>query len=57
MIYQLWDLLKMTQEVHVCINGNYIPARPMQGFLKTRIKAAWLVLTGKADAVVWPGGQ
>lgn len=33
----------------------YVPARPL-GFcsLSNRIKSAWLVFTGKADAVLWP---
>ena len=57
MIYQLGDLLKETQKCHAYIEGAYVPARPLPGFLSTRIKAAWLVLTGKADAVIWPKGQ
>lgn len=34
----------------------WIPARPL-GYpgLKRRLKAAWLVLTGKADALEWRG--
>ena len=39
------------------INGKWQPARPMPyygGFLR-RIKLAWLVFTGKADALLWPG--
>lgn len=37
-------------------DGRWVPARPL-GFASTayRIKAAWLVFTGKADAVKWPG--
>lgn len=40
------------------INGRWYPARP-HGFASfgQRCKAAWLVFTGKADALVWPGGQ
>lgn len=36
----------------------WVPARPL-GFysIGSRIKAAWLVFTGKADAVIWPGNQ
>lgn len=35
--------------------GAWVPARPL-GFdsIGSRVKAAWLVFTGKADAVVWP---
>lgn len=38
--------------------GLWIPARPM-GFtqIRYRLRAAWLVFTGRADAVTWPGGQ
>lgn len=40
------------------INGRWVPARP-EGYatLRHRIKCAWLVFTGKADAVRWPEGQ
>ena len=40
------------------INGRWVAARPL-GFASWshRIKAAWMVLTGKADAVKWPEGQ
>lgn len=36
----------------------WVPARP-EGYWSIwhRIKAAWLVFTGKADAVKWPGDQ
>lgn len=38
--------------------GGYIPARPMgYASFKQRFKCAWMVFTGKADALVWPGGQ
>jgi hypothetical protein len=38
--------------------GVWIPARPLgMATIPHRFKAAWLVFTGKADAVVWPGGQ
>jgi hypothetical protein len=40
--------------------GTYIHMRPMTAwntFLKLRIKAAWEVLCGRADALKWPEGQ
>jgi len=39
-------------------DGRYVPARPM-GFysMRSRIRLAWMVFTGKADALIWPGGQ
>lgn len=35
---------------------GYVPARPL-GFasLSSRIKTAWSVFTGRADALIWPG--
>ena len=38
--------------------GLYAPARPLPfegGFRRWR--AAWLVFTGRADALIWPGNQ
>lgn len=38
--------------------GKWAPARPL-GFysIGSRLNAAWMVFTGKADALIWPGGQ
>jgi len=43
------------------INGRWVPARPLPfyglfGFW-LRLKDAWAVLTGRADAFIWPEGQ
>jgi hypothetical protein len=40
------------------INGSWVPCRPA-GFVSVwhRLRAAWLVLVGKADALTWPEGQ
>lgn len=40
------------------IDKQWVPARP-EGYqsLWSRLYCAWLVLTGKADAVIWPGNQ
>jgi hypothetical protein len=37
-------------------DGRWVPARSLgyPSFLR-RFKCAWLVWTGKADALVWPG--
>jgi hypothetical protein len=37
-------------------DGRYVPARPIgwQSFGQ-RFRAAWLVFTGRADALTWPG--
>lgn len=38
--------------------NNWFPARPMgYPMFFQRIRLAWLVFTGKADAVIWPEGQ
>lgn len=36
-------------------NEGWVPARPL-GFasFRSRLRAAWLVFTGRADALVWP---
>ena len=37
-------------------DGRYVPARMLPYYsLTQRWKAAWLVFTGQADAVTWPG--
>jgi hypothetical protein len=58
----IWQLLGLTR--HAAngpskeINGIWFPCRPLgPSHLKNRLKAVWLVWTGKADVVVWPGDQ
>lgn len=37
---------------------RWVPARSVGYFsLRSRLKIAWQVFTGKADAFTWPGGQ
>lgn len=37
-------------------DGRYVPARPLGGGWRwNRIKATWLVFSGKADALLWDG--
>lgn len=58
---QLWNtegLIKYCSEVSTCINGEWVPCRPLPFYSVTeRFKLAWMVFTGKADAIVWPKGQ
>lgn len=60
-VYKLENLIKPT-DTFTTHEGKWVPARPM-GWggglygLKLRFKLAWLVFSGKADAVVWPGNQ
>jgi hypothetical protein len=57
MAWTLKALEALTRTVHTQIDGQWMPARPLRGPLTWRLKDAWLVLTGKADAVIWPRGQ
>lgn len=57
-IDNLLDHCRQNQAEVLAPNGSsvWVPARPI-GFsgIRYRIKAAWLVLTGHADAVLWRG--
>ena len=56
----LWTLESLINSVNSCatqIDGKYVPARPLLDPWSWRIKHAWGVLTGKYDAVKWPGNQ
>lgn len=58
----LLRLADLVHELHHCQmeteGGLWIPGRPL-GFysLWSRLNLAWMVFTGKADALLWPGGQ
>lgn len=55
MTYSLRYLLERARDNQREINGFWHPARPNRDApILYRIKAAWLVLTGRADAVIWP---
>ena len=57
MLWYLKDLMDFAKSCQKCINGKWVPCRPVGPPMKWRLKAAWLVLTGKADAVIWPNEQ
>ena len=60
MVWSLIGLIVHARECRAEINGKWIPARPENYKLRsyrTKLKHAWLVFTGKADCVIWPGGQ
>lgn len=44
--------------IDIKIDDVYVPARPI-GYLDfmSRLKIAWMVFTGKADALIWPKNQ
>jgi hypothetical protein len=57
-MYTLEWLVKSASEVQTCIDGKYVPARPISGtFYLQRLKDALAVYFGKADAFIWPCGQ
>jgi|GEM_PF-1557053 len=57
-LWTLRDLFVFSGRNSAEINGKYVPARPMGwDSIPSRVKIAWKVFTGKADAVTWPGGQ
>lgn len=58
-ILQLSDVIQSINHTSVFLAGNkWVPARSL-GFssFRYRCRAAWLVFTGKADALIWPGDQ
>lgn len=56
--YTVEDVYRIRSTASVKINDKYVTARPL-GFQSfwVRIAYAWLVFTGRADALVWPEGQ
>jgi len=54
----IWTIQNLIESAQTCSaglpDGRYVPARPM-GFQswRERWRAAWLVWTGRADAVTW----
>ena len=58
MRWHLKHLLKHTNEVSTEIDGDWVPARPINLIsLRQRFRDAWNVLTEKADALHWPKNQ
>lgn len=56
-----WRLSHLLASVDQCaahINGKWVPARALGlASFVNRIRLAWLVFTGRADALIWPEGQ
>jgi len=52
------EVCSHVEHTHCEINGEWVPARSV-GFhsIWYRIRCAWLVFTGQADALKWPKGQ
>ena len=60
-MWTLRDLIDHASSTQAQINGKWVPARPLPGYglygLRLRLRAAWAVLCGKAEAFTWPEGQ
>lgn len=55
-IYEADEIVHQNmRDTQVCINGGWFVARPMHYWSFGRFRAAWMVLTMKADAIVWRG--
>lgn len=58
-IFNAYHLINTGQSrPHVSFGEGWRPARG-EGFnsLRYRFRCAWLVLTGRADALIWPGQE
>lgn len=56
----MWTLRKLFEHANsnqAEISGKWVPARPLRGGWCDRLSQAWAVLTGRADAFIWPEGQ
>lgn len=58
-VWKLRDLIASTDTIHVSRDGHhYYPGRPIGlDTIGNRVRCAWMVFTGRADAVIWPEGQ
>lgn len=56
-MYTLKDVENLINSSSKCINGQWVPARPIIGSFYERLHDAYKVLTGKYDAIKWPGNQ
>lgn len=60
MIYKLDNMAYKNGGVTAFIDGERVLARPENWKYRTyiqRLKEAWAVFSGKADAFTWPKGQ
>lgn len=59
MLWSLESLLEWCGTNRKNFNGQWLPARPVnyRYTFWARVRGAWMVFRGRADAVTWPGGQ
>ena len=59
----MWTLEKLYDHCNTCwteVNNKWVPSRPINWTcrsFKQRVREAWAVFTGKAEAFTWPEGQ
>ena len=53
-IVHVGDVIESAKTCSAEVNGRWVPARAL-GFQSpwSRLRATWLVFTGKADALIW----
>lgn len=59
-MWTLKDLIEHSNTTSTEINGKWVPGRPINWqyrTLKERLKQAWAVFVGKAEAFTWSEGQ
>ena len=61
-MWKLEKLLQSCKETQACVNGKWVPARPLNFTRKycsllKRLRYAWQVVHGRAETFVWPEGQ
>jgi len=50
------SVLRSEENITQLPSGKWVPARPVgYASLGRRLRAAWLVFTGRADALTWEG--
>ena len=59
-LYKLKELREIiaSPKVQAKTDEGWVPARSIGYFsIRSRIRIAWMVFVGKADAFTWPGNQ
>lgn len=55
-LFYVGELKNVDQNQCGLPDGRWVPARPISGGgMFDRIRLAWMVFVGKADALRWPG--
>ena len=61
MLWTLKNLMEWASHNSTQINEKWVPVRPLRPYglwgLRVRLRAAWMVLTDRAEAFTWPEGQ